>query len=97
MRQVRHGLHGAFEPALADFVEQDRKKNAGGPGEDQIRNIQLQRIAQDAPEIITVEEIRKLIDAAFEVFGKDIVISADNEQYGITYREVSPGATYVRY
>ncbi len=27
----------------------------------------------------TVEEIRKLIDAAFEVFGKDIVISADNE------------------
>ena len=27
----------------------------------------------------TVEEIRKLIDTAFEVFGKDIVISADNE------------------
>lgn len=27
----------------------------------------------------TVEEIRKLIDAAFEIFGKDIVISADNE------------------
>ena len=27
----------------------------------------------------TVEEIRKLIEAAFEVFGKDIVISADNE------------------
>ncbi len=27
----------------------------------------------------TVEEIRKLIAAAFEVFGKDIVISADNE------------------
>lgn len=27
----------------------------------------------------TVEEIRKLIDAAFEVFGKDIMISADNE------------------
>ena len=27
----------------------------------------------------TVEEIRKLIDAAFDVFGKDIVISADNE------------------
>ena len=27
----------------------------------------------------TVDEIRKLIAAAFEVFGKDIVISADNE------------------
>ena len=27
----------------------------------------------------TVEEIRKLIDAAFEVFGKDVIISADNE------------------
>ena len=27
----------------------------------------------------TVEEIRKVIKAAFEVFGKDIVISADNE------------------
>ena len=27
----------------------------------------------------SVEEIRKLIDAAFEGFGKDIVISADNE------------------
>ena len=27
----------------------------------------------------TVEEIRKLIAAAFEVFGKDIIISADNE------------------
>ena len=27
----------------------------------------------------TVEEIRKLIAAAFDVFGKDIVISADNE------------------
>lgn len=27
----------------------------------------------------TVEEIRKLIAASFEVFGKDIVISADNE------------------
>ena len=27
----------------------------------------------------TVEEIRKLIDAAVEVFGKDIVISVDNE------------------
>ena len=28
----------------------------------------------------TVEEIRKLINAAFEVFGKDVIISADNEQ-----------------
>ena len=27
----------------------------------------------------TVEEIRKLIAAAFEVFGKDVIISADNE------------------
>ena len=27
----------------------------------------------------TVEEIRKLIDAAFEVFGKDVILSADNE------------------
>jgi len=27
----------------------------------------------------TVEEIRKLIDAAFEVFGNDVIISADNE------------------
>jgi len=27
----------------------------------------------------TVEEIRKLISAAFEVFGKDVTISADNE------------------
>ena len=27
----------------------------------------------------TVEEIRKLIDAAFKVFGKDVIISADNE------------------
>lgn len=27
----------------------------------------------------TVEEIRKLIDAAFEVLGKDVIISADNE------------------
>ena len=27
----------------------------------------------------TVEEIRKLIDATFEVFGKDVIISADNE------------------
>ena len=29
--------------------------------------------------------------------GDNMMISADNEQYGITYREVSPGATYVRY
>ena len=29
--------------------------------------------------------------------GDGMMISADNEQYGITYREVSPGATYVRY
>ena len=28
----------------------------------------------------TVEEIRKLIAEAFEVFGKDVIISADNEQ-----------------
>ena len=27
----------------------------------------------------TVEEIRKLIDSAFEVFGKDVILSADNE------------------
>ena len=27
----------------------------------------------------TVEEINKLIDAAFEVFGKDVILSADNE------------------
>ena len=27
----------------------------------------------------TVEEIRKLIDATFEVFGKDVILSADNE------------------
>lgn len=29
--------------------------------------------------------------------GNGMMISADNEQYGITYRAVSPGATYVRY
>lgn len=29
--------------------------------------------------------------------GDNMMISADNEQYGITYREVSDGATYVRY
>ncbi|MBQ9069570.1 MAG: C40 family peptidase [Eggerthellaceae bacterium] len=29
--------------------------------------------------------------------GDNMMISADNEQYGITYREISPGATYVRY
>lgn len=29
--------------------------------------------------------------------GNGMMISADNEQYGITYREVSDGATYVRY
>lgn len=29
--------------------------------------------------------------------GNGMMVSADNEQYGITYREVSDGATYVRY
>lgn len=29
--------------------------------------------------------------------GNGMMVSADNEEYGITYREVSDGATYVRY
>ena len=63
MRQVGERLHRALEPAAPDFIEQQGKENAGGPGEQKIGQVQAQRVAQHAPEIVAAEKILEIFQA----------------------------------